>query len=87
MRQWVRQLPARKAIGVSVAEDGYRELILAGAAARMAQRTLSEREFMRLYAQAHQAGLQAAWSVFTEALSPKSNVRRLTDHHPSKLAG
>jgi hypothetical protein len=72
----------------AVAERGYHDLIMAGAAAQEARKRLSDAEFMRLYARAHMAGLQAAWGVFGEALQPKrDNVRRLDGHHPSKLAG
>lgn len=71
-----------------MAEDGYRELILAGAATRLAQQRLTPEEFQRLYAQAHRAGLEAAWLVFATALAPKRTMVRIAaDHHPSKLAG
>lgn len=67
---------------------------MAGAAAREAQRRMSEREFAQLFGRAHQAGLQAAWGVFAEAVNRKRfdteldrMIRILSDHHPSKLAG
>lgn len=69
-----------------MAERGYHDLIMAGAAAQDAKRLLTPADFQRAYARAHMAGLQAAWRVFTEALAPKrDNVRRFDGHHPSKL--
>ena len=69
-----------------MADNAYRDLIMAGAAARAAQARFSERDFAALYGEAHRAGLQAAWAVFAEALQMKK-MPRLADHHPSKLAG